>query len=483
MGAVYSFLSALLLALTLPSPHWYFLVWVALVPFFFALRRAKSLSSALVLTTFFGFTYCLAIVAPLFHLTRIWWAGDLGASHSALIVSLLVSATALYGALFFFPFAYALHKHKTTTFRDVLFVALMWSIIEYVRSQYALLGYGWGTIGYALVDTPYIKESAHVIGVYGLSFLVVTANMTLVLTCERMSQNTFAELKKVLKEFILSPAEKYWTFAFGVIFLCALGYGVWQNGIVTSRLSTPLHAALIVANSNDASVGGGLYRAYREKIITVLEQHPETNVVLFPENTFPFFQIDEDAKMLATRQMVPLSDRSKFYQDFLSISHKYSSTIFAVGLHTIKGKDAHNSLVFYQNGAIIAMLHKQRLVPFFEYAPLGLPVPLFKSLVQGNPGQRVSLLGNSLEMLMCSEINDESILSSPVSLVLSPSNDGVFASESAGRVHAAFARMRAIESGAYLIRANKGSFSAIIDPKGKVVVEGFGDTILFATLH
>lgn len=482
IGALFSFLSAVCLALTLPYFNWWWLVWVAFVPYFFALRRAPSISSAFLFTMIFGSVYCIAVVAPLFQLTTIWWANGASIINNALIVWLLVLATAIYGSLFFFPFAYLERRFRVSHMRDVLVAALVWSVIEYVRSRYALLGYGWGTIGYTLVDATYVRGNAALVGVYGLSFLIITVNMLIVLVSERIKKNTFVEFQRVLKGFLL-PREKNWTVVIILIWLCAIGYGMWQNAVTAPRLSSPLHVALIVANSDDPSVSGGLYRAYRGKIIELLKERPETNIILLPENTFPFFLVDEGTKMLAAGQMVQLDERDELYKDFILLSKEYFTTTFAIGLHTIRQDKRYNTLVFYRNGKIVGMLHKERLVPFFEYAPLGLPIPLFESLTQGDPWQEITLSGNTLGMLMCSEISDGSILPASASLILSPSNDGVFASKAAGYVHNVLARMRAIESGAYLLRANRGGISSIISPKGEIIMTSVGDTVLFETLY
>lgn len=482
-NALLAFASAILLALTLPYLNWWWFVWVALVPFLIVIRRASSLSSALLLTTIFGATYGIAVVAPLFQLTTTWWSGDVTVANNSLIVILLVVVTALYGALFFFPITYLIRKFRRSNLRDVLFVAMLWACIEYIRSQYALIGYGWGTIGYTLVDATFIKENAAIIGVYGLSFLIITVNMFVVLVIERLPQKTLSALRRTLREFIVTPNERYVTLILIVVWLSAMGYGVWKNVMISTHFATPVHVGMVVAEIGNEQESGILYQSYREKIIELLSNHPETNIVLLPENVFPFFQLDELSKKLSLEQFVPLQERDALYEDFISLSQKYPLTTFAVGLHTTTQKQSHNTLVFYQNGEIIDMLYKQRLVPFFEYAPLGLPIPLFESHAKGNPGQKISILGNTLGMLMCSEISDGSIVSPEVNLVLSPSNDGVFASSIAGRFHDVFARMRAIESGAYLVRANKGSVSSIISPTGDVLKTGYGNTVLFQTLY
>ena len=476
-------LSAFFVSLALPYIGWSFLVWFALVPLFFALRRERSLRFAILLTLIFGVFYFIAIIAPLFELNDVWWGGGLGVYHGIFAMLFLALVTALYGAIFFVPVAYVIHRYRTATMPGIFLAALTWSIFEYIRSHYGLAGYDGGTLGYALLSFPYLRESAYLFGVGGLSFLIVLVNILLVLVYERMEGKTFAEIKRVFVELFSSTRDKYWMFLFLFVFLCIIGAGVIRNETNPPYRKTPLHVGVVVANSEDQSVGGGLYRAYREKMIMLLRAHPETNIILFPENTFPFFAIDENTKMLALEQPVALDDREMLYGDFLSMSKKYSTTTFAIGLHTVNKEKKYNTLVFYRDGVIIGMLHKERLVPFFEYVPFGLPIRLFETLTPGELGQKIEISGDTMSLLMCSEVSDRSITPSGVSLILAPSNDSVFTRHMAGSVHDTFARMRAIESGAYLVRANRGSVSSIVNPKGEVLKTDFGDTVLFATLY
>ena len=68
-----------------------------------------------------------------------------------------------------------------------------------------------------------------------------------------------------------------------------------------------------------------------------------------------------------------------------------------------------------------------------------------------------------------------------VSLIIAPSNDSVFEGQYAAPMHHSMARMRAIEHNAYLLRANKGGMSSIIDPLGNVLASTLDD-IIFATI-
>ena len=407
-------------------------------------------------------------------------------NENTVLVWLLVLGTGLYGAIFFIPFTYIERRYRTTHMRDVFFAALVWVVIEYIRSQYVLIGYGWGTIGYTLVDATMLRGNALIVGVYGLSFLIVTMNMFITLMYERLHDMPFRQYISQVRTLFLSRDERYWTISFVILWFIAIVNGIFGHAFITAQASgdTPLHVATVVAGTAKNPTSGELYFEYRTQLMTLFKTHQNTELVLLPENVFPFFVVEEETQKLFDAQIVPMEKREEYYNNFLVLTALHPNAVFAVGLHTVSSGELYNSLVFYKNRVIIDVLHKQKLVPFFEYAPLGLPIPLYESLSHGREGQVIDFSGRTLGMLMCSEISDGGILSDEkITIILSPSNDAIFSGTTAGRFHDTFARMRAIESGAYVLRANKGSFSSVIDPSGNVLSSGYGDAIIFQTIN
>jgi apolipoprotein N-acyltransferase len=142
----------------------------------------------------------------------------------------------------------------------------------------------------------------------------------------------------------------------------------------------------------------------------------------------------------------------------------------------------YNSLVLFTNGKPVAYYHKRKLVPFAEYSPLGLDLPLVMPFTAGVREQYFSVAGVNVTGLMCSEVSDATILIDNVGIIISPSNDSVFASDAIALIHHRMARMRALEANAYLLRASKGGISSVIEPNGDVLAETHGDYILVADI-
>jgi len=150
-------------------------------------------------------------------------------------------------------------------------------------------------------------------------------------------------------------------------------------------------------------------------------------------------------------------------------------------LHTNKLGLRYNSILFYKNGEIIGVYHKRKPIPFTEYAPFGLHVPLYETISIGDAKQDFSMGNITLSGNLCSEVGFTDLISRNVDIIIAPSNDSVLFSERIGVLQHQFARMRALETGAYMLRSSKGGISSIIDPYGRVIESksGVSDVMIF----
>ena len=179
--------------------------------------------------------------------------------------------------------------------------------------------------------------------------------------------------------------------------------------------------------------------------------------------------LDEETMGLSKHQAVYLANVDELYADFLAVTREHPQTTFAVALHSHIAKSLFNSIVLYRNGAILSIYHKRRPVPFTEYAPFGLAIPLFQNFSKGPNIQDFQLDGLTLGGYICSEIGITPLSVHGAKLILSPSNDSALVSSTILPLHHQFARMRAIEAGAYMVRASKGGVSSVIDPRGRTL--------------
>jgi len=124
---------------------------------------------------------------------------------------------------------------------------------------------------------------------------------------------------------------------------------------------------------------------------------------------------------------------------------------------------------------------KRHLVPFGEYVPLASILPYRWFIPEGiaffTPGQShepVKIDAGKMGMLICYESIFPEIAREAVDkgaqLLINITNDSWYGFSSAPYQHLAISRMRAIETGRYLVRAANTGISAFIDPLGRELV-------------
>jgi apolipoprotein N-acyltransferase len=127
--------------------------------------------------------------------------------------------------------------------------------------------------------------------------------------------------------------------------------------------------------------------------------------------------------------------------------------------------------------------HKNHLVPFGEYIPfknwLGnimrwLDVPMSDFSAGDEYQKNLQAVGQSVGVSICYEdAYGERIRSTlpEATLLVNVSNDAWFGESAAPFQHLEIARMRAVETGRYLLRATNTGISAIINAKGKIMMK------------
>lgn len=461
-SSCYPILSAALLILALPWVGFGPAVFIALVPLFLFISddrvtRFRALlwgAGTLLLFMFF-------VAYPLMRIEGSWWMGtrtldQFLSKNFQYTVGLVVAA--FWRTLVFLP---VIPITRVCVRREYgpLCIAAVFTFLEWAFATFGLWGYSAGALGYGAVDVPLVKEIAALIGVYGLSFIVVLINALLarllIMLREPGGKRTFLTSASL----VLSA----------VVMLLVVCFGLYHR-YVAPLPARHLSVAIIgTTMTTSQSISASGYQAYRSELAHALTRSPD--LILLPENALPYFELREADGTLVEKSIVNFKGRDELYLDLLSLSETHASTTIAIGLHTFRDNNHYNSIVFFLAGKPVAYYEKRVLVPFTEYAPFALHIPMYVHFAQGTPLQQVEFLGQEWNALICSEIADTNMNMKKNGTILVSSNDSVFVGDAAGKMHQVMARMRAIENNVYVLRASKGGVTSVIDPHGTVLQE------------
>ena len=357
----------------------------------------------------------------------------------------------------------------------VLLFAAAWIVTEYLRAV-LFTGFAWNPLGVIWVGTP-VAGLSRWIGSYGLSGLMVLVCGLLVIFVQhlwieiRSKPLTPARIAALIVFFILPE-------------LIAITFVPFLYGSEPSAVTDQSRPLVRVVQPNIGLNEGrdlAVARAGLEKLAQ-LSGPPgtEPRLLFWPEAALnDAYEIAYDARLRADLASL-LGPRDLLIAGGTRV--EYARRQSGVGIEEIGVAATNSAFVLDANGAIRGRYDKAHLVPYGEYLPMR---PLLSAiglnrLVPGDidfrPGsgpQSIDLPGfGQIGVQICYEI----IFSGQVAdranrpdFLFNPSNDAWFGSWGPPE-HLAQARLRAIEEGLPVIRSTPTGISAVIDPKGRVLV-------------
>jgi apolipoprotein N-acyltransferase len=187
------------------------------------------------------------------------------------------------------------------------------------------------------------------------------------------------------------------------------------------------------------------------------------NIIVWPETAIPAFasQVPDLLRQLTAEALHGDSDLYAGFPTMDTHEERYFNSLLLLG-------------------ADPQTYHKRHLVPFGEFTPLAIIFSKFSKLLNipmsnFSPGDQEQPLLRGQHAItgvsICYEdaFGEEIIQALPeAELLINVSNDGWFGDSAAPHQHLQMARMRARETGRYLLRATNSGISAIIDPEGRV---------------
>jgi apolipoprotein N-acyltransferase len=330
--------------------------------------------------------------------------------------------------------------------KSILIYPSLWVLMEWFRGWF-LTGFPWLQLGYSQIDTP-LAGYAPLFGVLGVTWTVVLS-------------------VGLLSLLLLGRGRKSWSIA-GLVL-------IWLGGWMAAQVEwsnasgEPLTVALVQGNIPQAQKWAPEQLAPSLVLYANLSrENYDRDLIVWPETAVSAFQFQVEEAFIQ-----PLEK---------TVRRHGTNLVFGV---VQMDEDRH----YYYN-ALVALGNEQRdryykghLVPFTEYLPLKsilwplvdlftIPMSDFSARTEEKPLMKIG--NHSVGMSICYEdaFGNEMIEALPeAAYLLNVSNDAWFGDSLAPHQHLQIARMRALETGRYLLRSTNTGISAIIGPDGKPLAQ------------
>ena len=317
-----------------------------------------------------------------------------------------------------------------------------WTLWEWLRG-WAFTGMPWLQVGYSQIDGP-AAGWLPVIGVHGIGALTTFTAGALALVLVRHDRRAFVLLG-----------------AAGVL---------WGAGTVLARIDwvrpagTPVKVAIVQGNvAQDQKWRPEMRDLTLQRYATLTRERFDADLVVWPETAMPGY----------------FDTLREFAHELLAEAVRHGSTVLTgVPMRERPGGPYLNAVAML--GAEPAFYVKRRLVPFGEYLPLAFVLqPVVEALgirmANFSPGPReqapMQVGSHTLGVSICYEIAFGSAVRLDLpgaALLVTVSNDAWFGDSIGPHQHLEIARVRAAETGRWLVRATNTGLSAIISSRGEV---------------
>ena len=466
--------SGILIGLSFPPIPLPYLMFVGLVPYFFALQKREGLAEINRLTYFTAF---------FFNIITLYWVGGWLPNSDPF---LMIAGTTLF---FFNPIVFlipsTLYYFAKKVFNKsiaLLLLPIFWVTFEY---SYSITDFNfpWLTFGNSLpYFTSYIQV-AEIIGVYGLSLLIIFSNVFIY-----RSINVYIQSKKLDKLSISISA---------AILIIPIIYGNY----VINNYSIPeqkIRVGLIQPNldPNKKWQAGSL----EEQLDLYLELSEKAilsgaELLIWPETALPVYlltgrypnEVERLHEFVDTNNVPILTGMpdATFYRDPSKAPDDAKPTSDGKTVYT-----SYNSILLFQpNTQSVQKYGKMKLVPFGEKVPLVDILPFLGDWIKWEVGLsgwntgrdttvfNASVAGRNIKIgaVVCIESIYRGFTSVFVKkgaeFIAIVTNDSWYGDSSGPYQHKEISVLRAVENRRSVVRAANGGISCLIDPLGRTIAE------------
>lgn len=501
--------TGLMTAFLFPPYNFSTLAWICLIPLLIAIWSLHGAHSA---RKGFLLGYLAGLISfglTLSWLTTVTWVGAIA----------LICYLAIYWGLFG-AFAATLGKpwssgSETTvpplrSLVNALILGSIWAGLELLRGIFPILGFSWNGLGTAFHDTLVISQAADILGVAGLSLVLVFFQCVLVQVGHRIGRTGSDGLRR-----------PRWDFAVAALSIAVLlAYGILRISSESGKESIPLKALLVQINiPQDASrvlwTAEEVHMAYEDETLGALgkiAENDETKLkdaldksgegtialdspdwVVWPETALTGRIIRAENGQWGTwRENMETIRRIREAGTFdliygaVEIEGEVRDDLVLQKEHP----RIYNSIAIQTAADDLLTFRKHHLVAFGETIPFVDSIPFLKKIYEQQSGAQYSgsfSIGPSLDPLpldlngreiqiipsVCFEdtvpgLTRKFIRDAP-QIIVNLTNDGWFGKSPAAAQHFANARFRSIELRRPMIRCANTGVSAAIDTLGSTV--------------
>ena len=324
----------------------------------------------------------------------------------------------------------------------LIIVPAVWVFFEWLKGI-LFTGFPWLTVGYSQIDMP-LAGYAPIFGVYGVSFAVAMTAGLIVYWLLTGIDST----KRALPAIVL-----IWIAA------ALLNQVDWSDAV-----DEPVTISMLQGNmSQDQKWLPQNKQPTLDMYTTLSRENWGSDLIIWPETAVPAFyhQVEPFLKNIAQEARMNSSE-----------------LLIGIPVYNKKTKQYFNSMMSL--GLQESFYDKRHLVPFGEYLPLkswlGDLIDFFQipmsDFTEGDRDRSfLKVAGQKAGISICYEdvFGDEVAQALPdATFLVNTSNDAWFGDSFAPHQHLQIARMRALETGRFMVRSTNTGISAFINEKGKV---------------
>jgi len=434
-------LSAFLLILSFPDADISFLAWVGFVPLFFAVKNKPRIKA-----------FLLAYLTGL-----IFWAGTIyWLVHVTLPGTILL---VLYLALYFGFFGAIITKtFLKPTYYHPFVIPTVWVILEYIRS-YLFTGFPWALLGYSQYRNLAVIQVADFTGVWGVSFLVVIANVA---------------AKELITYRLKVSGYRYRAKQFFIVFLAGLifvlSYGFFR--LSEKRDGLGLKVCVVQGNIPQElkwASGSEGFILNRYALLTEEAARTKPDLIVWPEASSPAILGYDDA----------------LFENIFTLSRKIKIPLLIGAVVNDNGRYFNSALLIGRKATIVSRYDKLHLVPFGEYIPLKKFLPFLQVVVpigDIDRGKEYTIFKTlspefrttgSFSTLICFEDLfpelSRRFVKKGADFLVNITNDAWYKKTQAAAQHFQASVFRAVENHVFLLRSANTGISGFISPTGRII--------------